>query len=167
MPAIGDVLDLALALRLVVMMMGVPGGLPSGKIVHMFINIAFDFLVGLIPFVGDLADAAVKANSKNVRVFEKYLDSQFRPKELQERDKRMVENGEEPPRPATVYEDFSDDDIERLNAAINNHDSNVRQPNRAYSPGRRERIPDEEMGIPQRKERNERNEQRSGRNGRR
>ena len=39
----------------------------------MQINVLIDFVVGLIPFIGDLADAAYKCNTKNVVLLEKEL----------------------------------------------------------------------------------------------
>ena len=45
---------------------------PAGY--KMFINLVLDFLVGLVPFLGDVADAAYKCNSRNVRLLEERLD---------------------------------------------------------------------------------------------
>lgn len=39
----------------------------------MWLNIILDFAVGLIPFVGDMADAVFKANTRNAIVLEKHL----------------------------------------------------------------------------------------------
>jgi len=142
-PAVGDGLDMLLAFNLIRRMSGVEGGLPNSVKVHMVINMIIDFLVGLIPFIGDLADAAIKCNSKNVRVFEEHLDKVYKPRELIEEENRLPK--ERRPRPATIYEDFSDEE-ERINTFNDQHD-NVRQPTRAYS-GRRDRVPDEEMGLP-------------------
>lgn len=36
-------------------------------------NIVIDFVIGLVPFVGDLADAAYKCNTRNAVLLEKYL----------------------------------------------------------------------------------------------
>lgn len=147
-PAIGDGVDALLALRLIWLMKGCECGLPQTTIFMMLVNMAVDFLVGLVPFVGDLADAYVKCNSKNVRLFEKHLDKVYKPKQLLEEDDREEKRTGRRRRPATVYEDFSDEEQDRHNTFDEVHD-NVRQPTRAYS-GRRERQPDEEMGIPRR-----------------
>ena len=40
-------------------------------------NIALDFLVGLIPFIGVIFDIAYKANNKNVKILEKYSHGKF------------------------------------------------------------------------------------------
>jgi hypothetical protein len=143
-PAVGDGADAALALNLMRKMDKVEGGLPNSVRIQMVINLIIDFVVGLIPFVGDLADAAIKCNSKNVRLLEEYLDKKYKPKELIEEEKRLPK--ERRPRPATVYEDFSDEELDRVNTFNDQHDD-VRQPTRAYS-GHRDRISDEEMGLP-------------------
>jgi hypothetical protein len=39
-------------------------------------NVATDFLVGSIPFVGDLFDVAFKANRRNARLLEQHLNRQ-------------------------------------------------------------------------------------------
>ncbi|KAF2800194.1 hypothetical protein K505DRAFT_413117 [Melanomma pulvis-pyrius CBS 109.77] len=141
-PAVGDGVDMLLALRLIYLMRGVTGGLPNATLVWMVVNMIVDFLVGLIPFVGDLADAAIKCNSKNVRLFEEHLDKTYKPKRLQDEDNALP--AERRPRPATVYEDFSD---EELPPAYDERHDNVQRPSRAHS-GRRDRVPDVEMGLP-------------------
>lgn len=35
-------------------------GLPASVILHMLFNVAFDFVIGLVPLLGDLADVAYK-----------------------------------------------------------------------------------------------------------
>lgn len=40
---------------------------------RMFFNILFDFVIGLVPFVGDMADAVYRANTRNAWVLEEYL----------------------------------------------------------------------------------------------
>ncbi|KAF2873698.1 hypothetical protein BDV95DRAFT_676071 [Massariosphaeria phaeospora] len=143
-PAFGDGLDLLLASKLVLSMRGIEGGLPSGVLNRMLFNLALDFFLGLVPFLGDLADASYKVNSKNVRLLEEHLDATYRPKELLEREAKL--KPDKRPRPATVYEDFSDEDEDRRNVYDDRH-ADVRRPTRAYS-GRRERASDEEMGLP-------------------
>lgn len=51
----------------------VEGGLPNSVKSKMLFNIILDFAVGLVPFIGDLADAAFRANTKNAVELEKYL----------------------------------------------------------------------------------------------
>ncbi|KAF2835346.1 hypothetical protein M501DRAFT_907664, partial [Patellaria atrata CBS 101060] len=79
-PAAGDAIDAAMALLLVWRCSKVECGLGSVALVSMLLNVLLDFVVGLIPLVGDLADAGFKANSRNVRVLEKRLDEVYKPK---------------------------------------------------------------------------------------
>lgn len=48
-------------------------GLPASVKAQMMLNVAFDFVVGLVPFLGDLLDMAFKANTRNAIVLESYL----------------------------------------------------------------------------------------------
>ena len=57
----------------------IEGGLPGKVLVLMLFNMLLDFLVGLVPFVGDLADAAFKCNTRNVKLLEKHLDKKYKP----------------------------------------------------------------------------------------
>lgn len=157
-PAAGDVIDLLLAYMVVKRMKEVDGGLPSKVLGMMYFWLFADLLIGLVPFVGDLLDATIKCNSRNVRLLEQHLDDRYKPKQIRELEQAM--DASVRPRPATVYEDFSDEDEERRNTFDDRHDD-VRQPTRAYS-GRRERRTDEEMGLPRhdthRSERDRRNQ---------
>jgi hypothetical protein len=141
-PAIGDAADALLALKLIMSMRKVACGLPNSVVLMMLFNLALDFLVGLVPFVGDIADAAYKCNGKNVRLLEQHLDKVYMPDELKAKNGKLPK--ESRPRPASVYLDFSDEEDEHRGVYDGHHDE-VRQPQRAYS-GRRDRIPDEEMG---------------------
>jgi len=145
-PAIGDAADALLALNLILSMRKVSCGLPNGVLLMMMFNLALDFVVGLVPFIGDVADAAVKCNGKNVRLLEEHLDKVYMPEELKAKNSKLPR--ESRPRPASVYIDVSDEEDERRGTYDDHHDQ-VRQPQRAYS-GRRDRIPDEEMGRPAR-----------------
>lgn len=51
----------------------IEGGLPADVKSKMFFNIVVDFAVGLVPFIGDLADAVFRANTKNAVLLEKHL----------------------------------------------------------------------------------------------
>lgn len=48
-------------------------GLPASVKAQMILNVAFDFVVGLVPFLGDILDIAFKANTRNAIVLESYL----------------------------------------------------------------------------------------------
>lgn len=170
-PAAGDALDTLMALEHVRRMSKVKCGLGGSTVIFMLMTILVDFLVGLIPFVGDLADASMKANSRNVRLLEKRLDAVYKPKALRDEEAKLPED--QRPAPATVYEDFSDEEEQRRGYSPERNDhGNITPPQAARVPtatkgeaappargwGRREREPDVEMGI-------DRNEGRSGTRG--
>lgn len=126
-PAAGDAIGVALALLVMRKAMQVEGGLPNSVKMHMLINILIDFAVGLVPFIGDLADAAFKCNTKNLRVLETHLDKKYKPRDLgpDERDfagiskakraenrKSGIYHPRDPP-PATVFDDSDDEDDRR------------------------------------------------------
>ena len=46
-------------------------GLGVGVIFRMLWNVLLDFLIGLMPVIGDLLDIGFKANRKNLAIFEK------------------------------------------------------------------------------------------------
>jgi hypothetical protein len=51
----------------------VEGGLPANVKSKMMFNIILDFFVGLVPFLGDIADALFRANTRNAVELENYL----------------------------------------------------------------------------------------------
>jgi hypothetical protein len=73
-PGLGDALTSALSL-LIVHHAWQTGASPL-TLVRMLGNVATDFLVGSIPFVGDLFDVAFKANRRNARLLEQHLNRQ-------------------------------------------------------------------------------------------
>jgi len=168
-PAAGDAIDMLLAAMLVHSCMKVKCGLSNSTIIMMWINVVLDFVVGLVPFIGDLGDAAFKANTRNLRLLEKALDRAYKPKAQRETEDRLPKN--ERPQPATVYEDFSDEEYDRRGTppAYEEH-AGVRAPAPARVPtetrggvpadtrgkgwlssgSRKERQPDIEMGRPSR-----------------
>jgi hypothetical protein len=46
-------------------------GVGIGTVARMLINLAIDTIVGAVPIVGPLFDASVRANQRNVRLFER------------------------------------------------------------------------------------------------
>jgi len=153
----GDAADGLMALNLILNMRKVECGLPNGVLLMMMVNLAIDFLVGLIPFLGDLADAAVKCNGKNVRLLEEHLDKTFKPEELKARDSQLPR--ERRPRPASVYVDLDD---EARRDTYDDLSDDVRAPQQAHS-GRRPQ--DEEMGIPRQENVRPHRDERPSRNG--
>lgn len=51
----------------------IDGGLPSHLWMYMMLNVVVDFLIGLVPFLGDIADALFKCNTRNAILLEKHL----------------------------------------------------------------------------------------------
>lgn len=72
-PAIGDVIDAFMAIMVLRTCEQVEGGLPADVKSKMYFNIILDFGIGLVPFLGDIADALFRANTRNAVVLEKYL----------------------------------------------------------------------------------------------
>jgi len=80
-PAAGDVADMLLALIVFRTCCQIEPPLKSSTRTKMQMNIVIDFVIGLVPFIGDLADAAYKVNTKNVILLED---------ELRERGKKRI-----------------------------------------------------------------------------
>lgn len=69
-PGIGDALTLFLSLYLV--WVGIKMKLPVEKITLMIVNVALDFILGIIPVVGDVSDFFYKANLKNMEILRSF-----------------------------------------------------------------------------------------------
>lgn len=69
----GDVVDAFMALMVYRTCTQVEGGLPANVKSKMMFNIVLDFCIGLVPFLGDLADAVFKANTRNAAELEDHL----------------------------------------------------------------------------------------------
>lgn len=72
-PSIGDLIDMLMAWNVVRMCGQIDGGLPAAIQSRMYFNIALDFAIGLVPFIGDVADAIFRANTRNAWILEEYL----------------------------------------------------------------------------------------------
>lgn len=59
--SVGDVIDLFMAYLVIQKCRRIDGGLPRRMLCLMYLNILLDFVVGLVPFVGDVADAIFRA----------------------------------------------------------------------------------------------------------
>jgi len=110
-PEIGDVIDMLMAMS--VFRQCCKCGISGSTKLHMLFWIFIDFVVGLVPIVGDMLDASIKANTKNVRLLEQELDRKYKPKEIRAEENRLsrVDANYRPPAPATVYEELSDDEL--------------------------------------------------------
>ncbi len=49
-------------------------GVPAGVLARMVLNVALDAVIGAIPVLGDVFDVAFKANLRNARLMDAYLD---------------------------------------------------------------------------------------------
>lgn len=56
----------------------------------MFFNILRDFLIGLVPILGDLLDAYYKANTRNVRLLEDHLRDKYGPPGARNKTRRRM-----------------------------------------------------------------------------
>ena len=72
-PGAGDMIDSFMALMLVwtCMQVKIPDTLKS----RMMFNIALDFAIGLVPFLGDIADAFYRCNTRNAALLYKHLEA--------------------------------------------------------------------------------------------
>ena len=50
-------------------------GAPKSVLLRMAANVGVEGVVGIVPFAGDVFDAAFKANQRNVRLLEAWMDS--------------------------------------------------------------------------------------------
>ncbi|KAI0506755.1 hypothetical protein F5B22DRAFT_650403 [Xylaria bambusicola] len=72
-PIFGDLTDAFLGLLVIRTAKQIEGGLPFGLRLRMYIWLLFDLIIGLVPFVGDIADALVLANTRNAAALEAHL----------------------------------------------------------------------------------------------
>lgn len=76
-PGFGDIIGVLFALQLVSKASSVDGGLPEKIRLQMISNVVFDFVIGLIPFVGDFMNILYKCNSRNFILLEKHLVEKY------------------------------------------------------------------------------------------
>ena len=70
-PGGGDLVSLALSLYLV--WIGFKAKIPTDKLIEMIMNTAVDFLVGLVPVLGDIADFTFKPNIRNLNILKQHI----------------------------------------------------------------------------------------------
>ena len=70
LPGIGDVIGVVLSSYIV--REAARAGVPGSVLARMVLNVAIEGVVGLIPFAGDVFDAAWKANQRNARLLDAY-----------------------------------------------------------------------------------------------
>lgn len=69
-PGAGDVITLGLASY--ILWIGSQMGLPRHRLLEMAGNIVLDFIIGLVPFLGDIADFGFKANTRNLEIIKRH-----------------------------------------------------------------------------------------------
>ncbi|KZF26675.1 hypothetical protein L228DRAFT_243175 [Xylona heveae TC161] len=72
-PFVGDGLEVLLAMWVLSTASTIEGGIPPMLRSRMYFNIMVDFFVGLVPFVGDVADAFYRCNTRNAKLLYAYL----------------------------------------------------------------------------------------------
>ncbi len=70
-PGAGDIVSAVLSFYVV--FVAILHKLPFIKILKMVINILLDFLVGIVPIIGDFFDFFVNPNTKNMKILNDYL----------------------------------------------------------------------------------------------
>lgn len=76
-PWLGDVVTALLACAIVVHASRL--GVPRVVRLRMLLNVAFDLLLGVVPFAGDVADFFWRANDRNMRLLEAHVAAPGRP----------------------------------------------------------------------------------------
>ncbi len=71
-PGVGDTLTMAVSLY--IHSCARRAGVPRRRRMQMLWNIFIDWLVGLVPVLGDLFDLGFKANSRNIRIIMAYAN---------------------------------------------------------------------------------------------
>ncbi|MEM6839411.1 MAG: DUF4112 domain-containing protein [Cyanobacteria bacterium P01_C01_bin.120] len=71
LPGVGDLATTILSAYII--FLAARFQLPKGMLVQMFLNVALEFAVGTVPFLGDFFDAFFKSNVRNLALLEKHL----------------------------------------------------------------------------------------------
>jgi hypothetical protein len=74
-PIGGDVIAAAMGLYMVMEARNL--GMPKSAMARMVGNVGFDWLLGLIPFIGAVPDFFFRSNSRNLRIIKKHLDKHY------------------------------------------------------------------------------------------
>jgi hypothetical protein len=72
-PGVGDLVSAGLGL--VVVARATQRGLPLIVLARMLVNVALDFAIGAIPFIGDLFDFAYKSNTRNIGLLRRHAEN--------------------------------------------------------------------------------------------
>lgn len=79
LPGVGDAIGLGLSFYLISEAVALRAG--SGVIGKMLGNVAVDFLVGLVPVLGDAFDLVWRANDRNARLLREHIQQNLKPPE--------------------------------------------------------------------------------------
>ena len=71
-PGIGDIISTSISIYIIYVARKL--GVPENKLIQMWRNVIIDFVIGFVPFIGDIGDFAFKANQKNIQIIKPYLD---------------------------------------------------------------------------------------------
>ncbi len=77
LPGIGDTIGLGISAYIISRAAQI--GVPKSKLTAMGFNIFIDWLIGLVPVIGDLFDWGWKANNRNAAIMREYFESHMRP----------------------------------------------------------------------------------------
>lgn len=156
----------------------VEGGLPKDVNAKMMFNIIVDFGIGLVPFLGDIADALFRANTKNAIVLEEHLRKkgakllkeqgrtpQRDPSDADAFDDRVREELEPPPKYTTRQTQSDRHDNERSDNR--QREEVIAAPKKSSWLGGRTKQTDVEQALDQHATRNHDSRQKSSRSNRR
>jgi hypothetical protein len=76
LPVAGDSVSTLISMYIV--LRSIQYGLPKIVIGRMVFNIALDYVVGSVPFVGDFLDFVIKANEKNIDLLNRFAEGKDR-----------------------------------------------------------------------------------------
>ncbi len=76
-PAVGDLLDFFMAGTVIHQAGKVDGGLTISVRRKMWLNALFDFFIGVVPFIGDIADVLFHSNRRNAVALERMLRERY------------------------------------------------------------------------------------------
>ncbi|RPA83022.1 hypothetical protein BJ508DRAFT_413689 [Ascobolus immersus RN42] len=156
-PVIGDFADALLAMMVV--RTAQQADLPQTVLIQMLFNVLVDFLIGLVPFVGDLADVAFKANTRNAALLEQHLRERGR-KAL---EKQGLTNVHDPSLVDVNYHHAGDYNNTGRQPDVERGEGGFSEQVRGDREERRERHGDREERRERREDRRERRERREDR----
>lgn len=77
LPGLGDLVGLVLSLYLVVEAIRLGAG--AGLVVRMLANLLLEFVIGLVPVIGDVFDVMWKANNRNAGLLRAHISRKLEP----------------------------------------------------------------------------------------